>query len=82
MIKHTQPEHTFKPDTQRRVQETMDKLVEALLLAITAPTTEQARKAVWLAGELTYDLTAKQVAQCQKQAQRQIKNITETKPHA
>ncbi len=75
----TEPERTMiykRKITEKKFNEQlMEKLVTALVLAITAPTNEQARKAVWLAGELTYSLDAEQVAQCQKQAQEQIAKL-------
>lgn len=58
--------------------QTSKALTEALVLAITASTNADSRRAVWLAGELASRLQASEVAECQAQAKR-ILNLANDK---
>ncbi len=68
----TEPERTMiyktKMTEKKFNAQLMEKLVTALVLAITAPTNEQARKAVWLVGELAGRLEPKDIEVCKAQA--------------
>ena len=59
----------MSPETDREV------LVLALVLALTAPTDKKARKALEIAEDLARSLSAKDIKQAKKEAQKLLKEI-------